>query len=129
MPSNTTARERKKRRFGTIYLPHHILVCSASRHTLRMLSEATLAAKRRSGNLRRRIETLLIKAREIEGYGVDIAIILKRKNQYTTYGGTLPLLIAEMVATPSSSWPSLLTGDRHTRNLSRSTYYPQISRK
>jgi hypothetical protein len=63
-----------------------------------MLSEASLAAKRRSGNLRRRIETLLIKAREIEGYGVDIAIILKRKNQYTTYGGTLPRLIAEMVA-------------------------------
>jgi hypothetical protein len=43
--------------------------------------------------------TLLIKAYEIEGYSVDIAIILKRKNQYTTYGSKLLLLIAEIVVT------------------------------
>jgi hypothetical protein len=62
-----------------------------------MSSETSLDAKRRNGNLRRRIATLLIKAHEIEGYGVDIAIILKRKNQYTTYGRKLPLLMSKMV--------------------------------
>jgi hypothetical protein len=102
MPLNTTARKCKKS-FSTIYLPRHILVCSVSRYTLRILSEASLAAKRHSRNLRRRIETLLIKAREIEGYGVDIAIILKRKNQYTIYSGILLLLISKIVATPSCS--------------------------
>lgn len=73
---------------------------------LRMLSEASLAAKRRNGNSRRRIETLLIKAREIEGYGVDIAIILKRNNKYTTYGSALPLLLAEIVADTLPIYPT-----------------------
>ena len=62
-----------------------------------MSSETSLDAKRRNGNLRRRIATLLIKAHEIEAYDIDIAIILKRKNQYTTYGSKLPLLMAKMV--------------------------------
>lgn len=65
-----------------------------------MLSDASLAAKRRNGNIRRRIETLLIKAHELRGYGVDIAIIIRRNNQYTTStnGRALELLLAEMVA-------------------------------
>lgn len=65
-----------------------------------MLSEASLAARRRNGNIRRRVETLLIKAHELRGYGVDIAIIVRRNNQYTTStnGRPLKLLLAEMVA-------------------------------
>ena len=64
-----------------------------------MSSETSLDVKRQNRNLRRRIATLLIKAYEIEGYSVDIAIILKIKNQYTIYGSKLPLLMAEIVVT------------------------------
>jgi hypothetical protein len=64
-----------------------------------MSSKTSLNTKRQNRNLRRRIVTLLIKAYEIEGYSVDIAIILKRKNQYTIYSSKLLLLIAEIVVT------------------------------
>ncbi len=51
-----------------------------------MPEEARLAAKRRNENLRRRIETLLIKAHEIwDDYGVDVAMVLKNNSQYYTY--------------------------------------------
>ena len=54
-----------------------------------MSRETRLVAKRRNENLRRRIETLLIKAHEIwEEYGVDVAMVLKNNSQYYTYRST-----------------------------------------
>lgn len=54
-----------------------------------MPREARIIAKRRNENLRRRIETLLIKAHEIwDIYGVDVAMVLKNNSQYYTYRST-----------------------------------------
>jgi hypothetical protein len=94
------------RKFALKACNYHQISCIYSlfypppQYTWRMLSEASHAAKRRNGNIRRRIETLLVKAHELGGYGVDIAIIIRRNNQYTTStnGRALELLLAEMVA-------------------------------
>ena len=68
----------------------------------RMPREARLTTKRRNESLRRRIETLLIKAHEIwDIYGVDVAMILKNNSQYYTYRSidrpTWPPTMAEIV--------------------------------
>jgi hypothetical protein len=67
-----------------------------------MPKEARLSAKRRNESLRRRIETLLIKAHEIwDIYGVDVAMVLKNNSQYYTYRSvdksTWPPTMAEIV--------------------------------
>ena len=67
-----------------------------------MPREARLIAKRQNESLRRRIETLLIKAHEIwDIYGVDVAMVLKNNSQYYTYRSvdksTWPLTMAEIV--------------------------------
>jgi hypothetical protein len=44
------------------------------------------ATKRQNENLARRIETLFVKSHEIwEIYGVDVAVILRKNSQYSTY--------------------------------------------
>lgn len=73
-------------------------------YTQTMSRETRLEAKRRNENLRRRIETLLIKAHEIwEEYGVDVAMVLKNNSQYYTYRSTdrptWPPSMAEIEAT------------------------------
>ena len=67
-----------------------------------MPREARLTTKRRNESLRRRVETLLIKAHEIwDIYGVDVAMILKNNSQYHTYRSidkpTWPPTMAEIV--------------------------------
>jgi hypothetical protein len=67
-----------------------------------MPRETHLVAKRRNDNLRRRIETLFIKAHEIwDGYGVDVAMVFKDNSQYYTYRSkenpTWPPSMAEIV--------------------------------
>ena len=71
-----------------------------------MSIETRLAAKRRNENLRRRIVTLLTKAHELwDGYGVDVAVILKNNTRYYTYRSTdsptWPPSMAEIVSSLS----------------------------
>jgi hypothetical protein len=68
----------------------------------RMPRKVHLTTKRRNESLKRRIETLLIKAHEIwDIYGVDVAMILKNNSQYYTYRSidkpTWPPTMAEIV--------------------------------
>jgi hypothetical protein len=68
-----------------------------------MQGEARLVAKRRNENIRRRIETLLIKAHELwDDYSVEVAMILKDNSQYYTFRSidrpTWPPSIAEIVS-------------------------------
>jgi hypothetical protein len=68
-----------------------------------MPAEALIAAKRRNQNLTRGIETLFKKAHGLgKDYGVDVAMIIKKKGRYYTYRSTdratWPPSIAEVVS-------------------------------
>jgi hypothetical protein len=99
----------------------------------RMPREARLVAKRQNGNLRRRIETLLIKAYEIwNDYGVDVAMFLNNKGQYYIYRSierpTWPPLLAEIVSN-ANILRVCLTQDRKPHTLSIRTYPQAILRR
>lgn len=71
-----------------------------------MPTEARIA-KRRSENLSRRMETLFKKAHSLgKDYGVDVAMIIKKKGRYYTYRSidraTWPPSMAEIVSKLSS---------------------------
>ena len=87
-------------------------------------------------NLRRRIEILLIKAHEIKDYGVDVAIIFKRNDNYTyrsTNGPAWPPSMATLVGntvTRQQLFPQgMANRDRKIHTLSPNTYYQEISIK